>query len=341
MKSPIFAPQIFTCLCGRVVSKSHLPTGILTCLWTSGRVLTKALGIGVGIHMCLWWWKSRPVPTEHTDLVSVSVTVSQKFGLHSNMQKCVTLISVILPSHVLHVLMWTSRSVSLQPLCSIGRLFSPHMFFQVLMWSRRSVSLQPLCSTGRLFFPHLFYTFWCEPVGVSRFSLSALLVGYSFLSCFYRFWCEPGGVSRSSLSALLVGYSLLTCFSRFWCDPGGVSHFSLSALLVGYSFLSCFTGFDVIQEECLTSASLLYWSVILSSHVLQVLMWLRRSVSLQPLCSTSRLFFPHMFYRFWCDSGGVSRSSLSALLVGYSFLTCFTGFDVTQEECLTPASLLY
>ena len=38
-----YFPKFLTCLCGRVVSKSHLPTLILTCLWTSGRVLTKAL----------------------------------------------------------------------------------------------------------------------------------------------------------------------------------------------------------------------------------------------------------------------------------------------------------
>ena len=35
--------KIVTCLCGRVVSKIHLSTLILTCLWTSKRVLTKSL----------------------------------------------------------------------------------------------------------------------------------------------------------------------------------------------------------------------------------------------------------------------------------------------------------
>ena len=39
---------IWTCLCGWVISIIHLPTLILTCLWTSGWVLTKALG--------LQWW---------------------------------------------------------------------------------------------------------------------------------------------------------------------------------------------------------------------------------------------------------------------------------------------
>ena len=36
---------IWTCLCGRVVSIIHLSTLILTCLWTSGQVLTKALSM--------------------------------------------------------------------------------------------------------------------------------------------------------------------------------------------------------------------------------------------------------------------------------------------------------
>ena len=39
----IFPDFFLTCLCGRVVSKTHLPTLILTCLWMSGQVLTKAL----------------------------------------------------------------------------------------------------------------------------------------------------------------------------------------------------------------------------------------------------------------------------------------------------------
>ena len=322
-------------------------------------------------------------------------------GVDVNQEECLAPVSllywsVILSSHVLQVLMWLRRSVSLQPLGSTWSVILSSHVLQVLMWIRRSVSLQSLCSTSQLFFPHMFYRFWCDSGGVSRSSLSALLVSYSFLTCFtgvdvnqeeclapasllywsvilssrvlqvlmwtrrsvllqhlcstgqlffplmfYRCWCEPGGVSHSSLSALLVGYSFLTCFTGFDVTQWGVSHSSLSDLLVSYSFLTCFTGVDVNQEECLAPVSLLYWSVILSSHVLQVLMWLRRSVSLQPLCSTGRLFFPHMFYRCWCESGGVSRSSLSALLVGYSFLTCFTGFDVTQEECLTPTSRLY
>ena len=33
-KEGIFS-KFLTCLCGRVVSKSHLPTLILTCLWMS------------------------------------------------------------------------------------------------------------------------------------------------------------------------------------------------------------------------------------------------------------------------------------------------------------------
>ena len=36
-------PKIVTCFCGRVVSKIHSSTLILTCLWTSKRVLTKSL----------------------------------------------------------------------------------------------------------------------------------------------------------------------------------------------------------------------------------------------------------------------------------------------------------
>ena len=38
--------QKLTCFCGRVVSKIHLSTLILTCLWTSKRVLTKSLHQG-------------------------------------------------------------------------------------------------------------------------------------------------------------------------------------------------------------------------------------------------------------------------------------------------------
>ena len=53
--SPQYFPKFLTCLCGRVVSKSHLPTLILTCLWMSGRVLTKALLLednNVQIFLC-------------------------------------------------------------------------------------------------------------------------------------------------------------------------------------------------------------------------------------------------------------------------------------------------
>ena len=35
VKRKEYFPKFLTCLCGRVVSKSHLPTLILTCLWTS------------------------------------------------------------------------------------------------------------------------------------------------------------------------------------------------------------------------------------------------------------------------------------------------------------------
>ena len=35
MKRKEHFPKFLTCLCGRVVSKGHLPTLILTCLWTS------------------------------------------------------------------------------------------------------------------------------------------------------------------------------------------------------------------------------------------------------------------------------------------------------------------
>ena len=39
----IYCSKNLTCFCGRVVSKIHSSTLILTCLWTSKRVLTKAL----------------------------------------------------------------------------------------------------------------------------------------------------------------------------------------------------------------------------------------------------------------------------------------------------------
>ena len=49
----IYCSKNLTCFCGWVVSKIHSSTLILTCLWTSKRVLTKAL------HkpgcLCLWW----------------------------------------------------------------------------------------------------------------------------------------------------------------------------------------------------------------------------------------------------------------------------------------------
>ena len=39
----IYCSKNLTCFCGRVVSKIHSSTLILTCLWTSKRVLTKSL----------------------------------------------------------------------------------------------------------------------------------------------------------------------------------------------------------------------------------------------------------------------------------------------------------
>ena len=42
----IYCSKNLTCFCGRVVSKIHSSTLILTCLWTSKRVLTKSLGMG-------------------------------------------------------------------------------------------------------------------------------------------------------------------------------------------------------------------------------------------------------------------------------------------------------
>ena len=47
--------RIITCLCGRVVSKIHSSTLILTCLWTSKRVLTKSLETDLLLGISLSW----------------------------------------------------------------------------------------------------------------------------------------------------------------------------------------------------------------------------------------------------------------------------------------------
>ena len=53
----IFSKIFNMFLCGLVVSKTHLPTLILTCLWTSGRVLTKALTLCK--RLCFYFLYSR------------------------------------------------------------------------------------------------------------------------------------------------------------------------------------------------------------------------------------------------------------------------------------------
>ena len=52
----IYCSKNLTCFCERVVSKIHLSTLILTCLWTSKGVLTKSLWSG---------WKFGPNSTEY------------------------------------------------------------------------------------------------------------------------------------------------------------------------------------------------------------------------------------------------------------------------------------